>query len=212
MHLSWTKLPFCPSTITKDLLTFAGRMSGPQIWVKSKDNVDVQELTYEVTQILRSYRRLKPADENNFALNQTSIINNQLDQFFAVLKIAGFFIGIFSIIVGGFGIANIMFVSVKERTHIIGIQKALGAKKYFILLQFLFESVMLSIAGGIIGLLIVFVGATVISLSGSFSVYLTLTNILLGIGISSVIGLVSGIFPAWRGARMDPVVAINTTF
>ncbi len=196
----------------KGFIDIRREMSGPQIWVKSKDNVDVQELTYEVTQILRSYRRLKPADENNFALNQTSIINNQLDQFFAVLKIAGFFIGIFSIIVGGFGIANIMFVSVKERTHIIGIQKALGAKKYFILLQFLFESVMLSIAGGIIGLLIVFVGATVISLSGSFSVYLTLTNILLGIGISSVIGLVSGIFPAWRGARMDPVVAINTTF
>ena len=129
-----------------------------------------------------------------------------------MLKIAGFFIGIFSIIVGGFGIANIMFVSVKERTHIIGIQKALGAKRYFILTQFLFESVMLSVAGGIIGLLIVFLGATAISLSGDFSVYLTMDNILLGIGVSSLIGLISGIFPAWQGARMDPVVAINTSF
>jgi putative ABC transport system permease protein len=145
-------------------------------------------------------------------LNQTSIINNTLDQIFAVLKIAGFFIGIFSIIVGGFGIANIMFVSVKERTHIIGIQKALGAKRYFILTQFLFESVMLSVAGGILGLLLVFMGATAISLSGDFSVYLSLDNILLGIGVSSLIGLVSGIFPAWQGARMDPVVAINTSF
>ena len=121
--------------------------------MKAKRSVSVEELTFEITQLLRSYRRLKPSEEDNFALNQTSIINNQLDQFFAVLKIAGFFIGIFSIIVGGFGIANIMFVSVKERTHIIGIQKALGAKKYFILFQFLFESVMLSVAGGIIGLL-----------------------------------------------------------
>ena len=184
----------------------------PQIWVQAKPSVGVQELTFEVTQLLRSYRRLKPADEDNFALNQTSLINNQLDQLFAVLKIAGFFIGIFSIIVGGFGIANIMFVSVKERTHIIGIQKALGAKRYFILTQFLFESVMLSVAGGIIGLLIVFLGATAISLSTDFAISLTTNNILVGIGISSLIGLISGIFPAWQGARMDPVVAINTTF
>jgi len=187
-------------------------MANPQIWVQAKRKVSVEELTFEVTQLLRSYRRLQPSEEDNFALNQTSIINNQLDQLFAVLKIAGFFIGIFSIIVGGFGIANIMFVSVKERTHIIGIQKALGAKKYFILLQFLFESIMLSVAGGIIGLLIVFIGASIISMTGDFTVTLTMDNIVMGIGISSLIGLVSGIFPAWQGARMDPVVAINSSF
>jgi putative ABC transport system permease protein len=101
---------------------------------------------------------------------------------------------------------------VKERTNIIGIQKALGAKRYFILLQFLFESIMLSVAGGIIGLFIVFIGAAVISMSGDFAVTLTMDNIILGIGISSLIGLISGIFPAWQGARMDPVVAINTSF
>ena len=105
-----------------------------------------------------------------------------------------------------------MFVSVKERTNIIGIQKALGAKRYFILSQFLFESVMLSLAGGVIGLLIVFLGTVAISASSEFSMYLTLNNILVGIGISSIIGLISGIFPAWQGARMDPVVAINTSF
>lgn len=201
-----------PIQYYKGFIDINSERSNPQIWVKAKRKINVQELTFEVTQMLRSYRRLKPSEENNFALNQTSIINNQLDQFFAVLKIAGFLIGIFSIIVGGFGIANIMFVSVKERTHIIGIQKALGAKKYFILFQFLFESVMLSIAGGIIGLFIVFIGSTIITLSSDFSVYLTINNIALGIGISSVIGLISGIFPAWQGARMDPVVAINTTF
>ena len=187
-------------------------MANPQIWVQAKRKVSVEELTFEVTQLLRSYRRLQPSEEDNFALNQTSIINNQLDQLFAALKIAGFFIGIFSIIVGGFGIANIMFVSVKERTHIIGIQKALGAKKYFILLQFLFESIMLSVAGGIVGLLIIFIGASIISMTGDFTVTLTMDNIIMGIGISSLIGLVSGIFPAWQGARMDPVVAINSSF
>lgn len=201
-----------PLAFYKGFIDIKSDMANPQIWVQAKANVAIEELTFEIKQLMRSYRRLKPADEDNFALNQTSIINNQLDQFFAVLKIAGFFIGIFSIIVGGFGIANIMFVSVKERTHIIGIQKALGAKRYFILTQFLFESVMLSVAGGIIGLLIVFLGATIISLSGDFSVFLSMDNIILGIGISSVIGLVSGIFPAWQGARMDPVVAINTSF
>ncbi|MEN8227482.1 MAG: ABC transporter permease [Bacteroidota bacterium] len=201
-----------PIQYYKGFVDIRSEMAGPDIWVKARRNVDVREMTFEIRQLLRSYRRLKPSEEDSFALNQTSIIDNQLDQFFSVLKIAGFFIGIFSIIVGGFGIANIMFVSVKERTHIIGIQKALGAKKYFILLQFLFESVMLSIAGGIIGLLIIFLGSAIITLTSDFSVYLTINNILLGIGISSTIGLISGIFPAWQGARMDPVVAINTTF
>jgi len=201
-----------PLEYYKGFIDIRREMAQPQIWVQAKRRVSVEELTFEVTQRLRSYRRLQPSEEDNFALNQTSIINNQLDQLFAVLKIAGFFIGIFSIIVGGFGIANIMFVSVKERTHIIGIQKALGAKKYFILLQFLFESIMLSVAGGIIGLLIVFIGASIISMSGDFIVTLTMDNIVLGISISSLIGLVSGIFPAWQGARMDPVVAINTSF
>ncbi len=201
-----------PLEYYKGFIDIRREMANPQIWVQAKRRISVEELTFEITQMLRSYRRLQPSEEDNFALNQTSIINNQLDQLFAVLKIAGFLIGIFSIIVGGFGIANIMFVSVKERTHIIGIQKALGAKKYFILLQFLFESIMLSIAGGFIGLFIVFVGATIISMSGDFTVTLTMNNIALGIGISSLIGLVSGIFPAWQGARMDPVVAINTSF
>ncbi|HDS06195.1 MAG TPA: ABC transporter permease [Bacteroides sp.] len=187
-------------------------MASPEIWVQARSNVHVDELGFELRQLLRSYRRLKPVEEDSFALNQTSIINNQLDQLFSVIKIAGFFIGIFSIIVGGFGIANIMFVSVKERTHQIGIQKALGAKKYFILFQFLFESIMLSLAGGVIGLLIVFLGATAVNASSDFSIYLTMGNILTGLGISSLIGLVSGIFPAWQGARMDPVTAINTTF
>jgi putative ABC transport system permease protein len=201
-----------PLNFYKGFVDIRSESAGPEIWVKARPTVSVQELDYELTALLRSYRRIKPMEEDNFSLNQTSIISNQLDQLFAVLKIAGFFIGVFSIIVGGFGIANIMFVSVKERTNIIGIQKALGAKRYFILAQFLFESVMLSVAGGIIGLLIVFLGASVITMSSDFSIYLTMNNILLGIGISSLIGLVSGIFPAWQGARMDPVVAINTTF
>jgi putative ABC transport system permease protein len=201
-----------PLQYYKSFVDIRREWASPSIWVQAKKSVGVDELTFEIRQILRGYRRLQPSEEDSFALNQTSLINNQLDKLFAVLKVAGTLIGIFSIIVGGFGIANIMFVSVKERTHIIGIQKALGAKKYFILLQFLFESLMLSVAGGAIGLLIVFLGAAAISLSGDFAVHLSLHNIMVGILISSIIGLVSGIFPAWQGARMNPVVAINTSF
>ena len=201
-----------PLEYYRGFIDIRSEAASPQILVQAKRRVSVEELSFELTQLLRSYRRLRPSEEDNFALNQTSLINNQLDQLFSVLKIAGFFIGVFSIIVGGFGIANIMFVSVKERTHIIGIQKAVGAKKFFILFQFLFESVMLSIAGGIIGLIVVFIGASIITLSGNFIVTLTMNNILMGIGISSAIGLISGIFPAWQGARMNPVVAINTSF
>ncbi len=185
----------------------------PQILVRAKPNVSNEELMEELRSILRSQRKLKPRAEDNFALNRTSMLTGAIDQIFKILNIAGFFIGIFSILVGGFGIANIMFVSVKERTNIIGIQKALGAKRYFILLQFLFESVLLAITGGAFGLLIVFAGTAVMSsIMESFKVFLTAGNISLGLGISASIGIISGFAPAWSAARMDPVEAINTTF
>jgi putative ABC transport system permease protein len=187
----------------------------PMIWVMGKPNVTNEELSDELTQILRSARKLKPKSKDNFALNQTSLITRGLDQVFKVINIAGGFIGIFSILVGGFGIANIMFVSVKERTNQIGIQKALGAKRFFILLQFLFEAVLLALTGGVIGLILVFGGATAVTgyeLLGNFKVTLTAGNIVLGLTISAVIGIISGFAPAWSAARMDPVEAINTTF
>jgi putative ABC transport system permease protein len=187
--------------------------ANPQILVKAKPNVSNEELKDEIRSILRSYRRLSPRADDNFALNSTSMLTSAIDQIFKMLHLAGFFIGIFSIIVGGFGIANIMFVSVKERTNIIGIQKALGAKRYFILLQFLFESMLLAITGGAVGLLIVFAGAAIMSsLIESFKVFLTAGNIVLGLGISATIGIISGFAPAWSAARMDPVTAINTSF
>jgi putative ABC transport system permease protein len=189
--------------------------ASPMIWVMAKSDVSNEELADEMTQILRSIRRLKPKARDNFALNQTSMISSALDKIFKVINIAGGFIGIFSILVGGFGIANIMFVSVKERTNQIGIQKALGAKKFFILFQFLFEAVMLALTGGAIGLLLIFIGSSLVTgfeLLGNFKIILTLGNIVLGLTISAVIGIISGFAPAWSAARMDPVEAINTTF
>ena len=115
-------------------------------------------------------------------------------------------------LVGGFGIANIMFVSVRERTNIIGIQKACGAKNYVILVQFLFESVILALAGGILGLLFVFIGTLIAKSLGDFIIVLSFNNIIMGILVSGFIGLVSGFVPAWVASRLNPVEAINTNF
>jgi putative ABC transport system permease protein len=204
-----------PVQFLRTFLDIRTENASPMIWVMSKPNVTNQELADEITQIIRSARRLKPKADDNFALNQTSMISQGLDQVFKVIKIAGAFIGIFSILVGGFGIANIMFVSVKERTNQIGIQKALGAKRFFILYQFLFEAVLLALTGGMIGLLLIFGGTSLVTgldLLGGFKVTLTMGNIITGLTISAVIGIISGFAPAWSAARMNPVEAINTTF
>jgi putative ABC transport system permease protein len=204
-----------PVYFLRTFIDIKSENAGPMIWVMAKPNVSNEELVNEITQIIRSARRLKPKAKDNFALNQTSMISKGLDQVFRIINIAGGFIGIFSILVGGFGIANIMFVSVKERTNQIGIQKALGAKNFFIMLQFLFEAIILALTGGIIGLLLVFGGTSAVTgyeLLGNFKITLTLGNIILGLTISAVIGIISGFAPAWSASRMDPVEAINTTF
>jgi putative ABC transport system permease protein len=183
---------------------------GTCIVVKAKPLVSNEQLIDELTGIMRSIRKLKPAAEDNFAINETSIISKGFDSLFAVIGTVGWIIGGFSLLVGGFGIANIMFVSVKERTSIIGIQKALGAKNYFILLQFLFEAIFLSLIGGIVGLLIVVILAVIITMSTSFHLIITPQNVFLGIGVSSLIGLISGIIPAYTASRLDPVEAMRT--
>ena len=187
------------------------RRSGNTIVVKAKPTIRNEDLRYELKGILRAAHRIKPGADDDFAINETSIISNSFDGFFKIIGGIGWFIGGFSLLVGGFGIANIMFVSVKERTNLIGIQKALGAKNYFILTQFLFEAVFLSLMGGIAGLFIVFVLSVAISSSTEFPMTLTLNNIILGVGVSSFIGLVSGVVPAVKASKLDPVEAMRST-
>jgi putative ABC transport system permease protein len=202
-----------PVFFLRNMIDIRSEQAYPMIWAKTGRNVTNDELKDDLRRILRSERRLKPMADDNFALNETSMITGPLGKVFKVINMAGLFIGIFSILVGGFGIANIMFVSVKERTNIIGIQKALGAKRYFILSQFLFESVILALSGGIIGLLLVFaLTAAMTGLLNNFIVTLTPGNIVLGLTVSAIIGIISGFAPAYSAARMDPVTAINTTF
>ncbi|MCK5781305.1 MAG: ABC transporter permease [Flavobacteriales bacterium] len=188
-----------------------GKLRG-EITVKAKEGVGVVQLRDELRGKMRAIRRLRPKDDDNFALNELSVLSNGLDEFFGVLNLAGILIGGFSILVGGFGIANIMFVSVRERTNIIGIQKSLGAKNYSILTQFLVESVILSLLGGIIGLAMVFVLTIIASEFAEMELFLGVRNIIVGVGISVSIGLIAGIVPAWMGAKMNPVDAIRTGY
>lgn len=184
--------------------------SGSTILVKAKPMISNEEMKDELIGLMRSIRKLKPGADDNFAINEPSLLSQGFAAFFNAIGLVGWIIGGFSLLVGGFGIANIMFVSVRERTSQIGIQKAIGAKSYFILLQFLFESVFLSIMGGIVGLIIIYTGTLIVSDMIGFDLTLTSSNIFLGIFVSGFIGLISGFIPAYNASRLDPVEAIRS--
>lgn len=198
-----------PVAASFNMVDSRNRDLGQAICIKSEPDIDQDEFTAEIQAIMRSIRKLKPMEENDFAINKVDMISTQFDAFFKVFNMAGWIIGGFSILVGGFGIANIMFVSVKERTRIIGIQKSLGAKRFFILLEFIFEAIILSVIGGLVGLFLIFAGTLIFNFLSDMSISLTLGNIVLGLMISSVIGFLAGLMPARTASRLDPVVAMN---
>ncbi len=177
--------------------------------IRGKEGIPNEEMIYEITGIMRTLRHLKPSAKDDFSINEPSMLTEGLSGVFSVLKIVGWIIGGFSLLVGGFGIANIMFVSVKERTSIIGIQKSLGAKNSFILFQFLIEAVFLSIFGGLLGLFLVWLASLAATYMADFALSLTTGNIILGISVSAFIGLVAGMIPAYSASRLDPVEAIR---
>lgn len=199
-----------PINFAKDVIDVQNDSYQPTIVVRGKNGLKDVDVESELRGIMRSIRRLKPGQEDNFELNKVTVISNQLDTVFGFLNSAGLFIGIFSILVGGFGTANIMFVSVRERTNIIGIQKSLGAKSYFILMQFLIEAVFLCLMGGAVGLLLVYGFNAALKAAFDLQVVLSVGNIVLGVGISVAIGVLAGIIPAYFAARLDPVEAIRS--
>lgn len=201
-----------PVNYAKRLVNLRNPFINSNIMIKAREGVAVQELTDEATMLLRAARRIKPDETTNFSVNRASLLTQGFESAFAAINIGGWIIGGFSILVGGFGIANIMFVSVRERTNIIGIQMAVGAKKAFILWQFLYESILLSVTGGILGLILIFIGTGVVNYLWELNMHLTISNILLGVMISAFIGMVAGYAPAHSASRMNPVDAIGFSF
>lgn len=198
-----------PVNFARKFMDIRSEQLHPLIMVKAKPGVSNQELIDELKGNMRALRRLRPVEDDNFALNETKLLTTQITSLFNFISVIGGVIGGFSILVGGFGIANIMFVSVKERTGMIGIQKSLGAKRNFILLQFLTESVVLSILGGLCGIILVYL-ITLLAGNFGFNMPLTSENIFLGLGISFSIGIISGFFPAYTASNLDPVEAIRS--
>ncbi len=210
LGISKDKSIVIPLNFARNIVDVQSQNYGPQVVVKGKNGITEAEVESELEGVMRSIRRQSPAADDNFSLNKTTLISNQLDSVFEKINVVGWVIGIFSILVGGFGIANIMFVSVKERTNIIGIQKSLGAKGYFIMLQFLIEAILLCIIGGAIGILLVYLFTFAIKGVFDVQVVIYLKNIFLALNISVSIGVISGIVPAYFASILDPVEAIRT--
>ncbi len=201
-----------PLNFSKSFINLRNRFADTEVMVKAKPGVSIEELKEDVTMVLRAARRLHPGEKEDFSINEATLLTKGFQGVFSVINIVGWLIGGFAILVGGFGIANIMFVSVRERTNQIGIQKALGAKRFFILQQFLVESFLLSVCGGILGIILIFFGTLIVNYLYDLNMYLTVGNIVLAIFISGVIGIVAGFAPAASAAKMNPVDAIGFSF
>lgn len=187
------------------------RWANPFLMVRARPDVSVGQLRDDLTGAMRAIRRLKPTEDNNFALNEVTTVQDNLQDIFGKINMGGALIAGFALIVGGFGIANIMFVTVKERTNIIGLKKAVGAQPSIIMLEFLLEAIVLCLIGGGIGLLFVYAGTLIAgNMFSDFIIALSSSNIILGLSISGFVGIVAGFIPAYSASRLDPVVAIRS--
>lgn len=184
--------------------------SNPVLIAKGLENVSTDALMNELQGIMRQIRRLSPRQEDNFSLNSVEAFSKAITSLFSTVNIVGGLIGVISLVVGMFGIANIMFVTVKERTSMIGLKKAIGAKRGSILFEFLLEAAILCLMGGAFGLFFVYILTLILSGPLNFPVYVSLPLLIGTVIICLVVGVLAGIFPASRAAKMDPVVAIRS--
>jgi putative ABC transport system permease protein len=191
-------------------MLFNERWNNPKIIIKGPEGMSSEALKDELKGAMRSIRRLGPTEEDDFALNAISDLSKSVTNLFGSVNLGGWLIGLLSLIVGAFGIANIMFVTVRERTPIIGLKKAIGAKRRTILMEFLLESALICIIGGLIGILLVVVMSQLLSSAFDFPIYVSTQILGLAIFICIAIGMLAGIIPAMIASKMDPVVAIRS--
>ncbi len=184
--------------------------SSPNIMVQGKPNVASSALADELNGVMRQLRKLSPTQEDNFSCNDVAMFSDQIKGFFGQVSTGGWAIAGLSLIVGAFGVANIMFVTVRERTSQIGLKKAIGAKRSTILTEFLIESAFLCIIGGLVGLGLVWLLSVVLSTVLPFPIFIAPNIIGLALSICIILGILAGIIPASIAAKMDPVVAIRT--
>lgn len=199
--------PYYSAATVLDVRSFS---YDPFLLVMAAKDRNVDDVKYEVEGVLRRMRKVKPGQPNDFAINQLSQVSERLEMVFGTIDVVGWFIGGLSLLVGAFGIANIMFVTVKERTRIIGLKKAIGAKNGSVMLEFLLEAVVLSLIGGLAGIMIVVLISFVLTQVFEFEVILSLSNFFIGVFVSIFVGVLAGIIPAWSASRLDPVVAIRS--
>ncbi len=183
----------------------------PFIAVKAANRKNLEDVKLEVEGVLRKSRKVKPGQPNDFAINQLSQVSKRIEMVFSTIDVVAWVIGGFSLIVGAFGIANIMFVTVKERTKIIGLKKAIGARSSSILWEFLLEAIVLCLVGGLVGIAIVLLLGLFMTYVADFHVTLSLANFFIGIFVSIFVGVLSGLIPARSAAKLDPVAAIRTS-
>lgn len=186
------------------------KRADPVILVQGTDNMNSKALKNDLMGTMRALHKLPPTKEEDFALNDINDFSDAIGSAFVSLNIGGWAIAALSLIVGMFGVANIMFVSVRERTNQIGLKKAVGAKSHIILIEFLLESAFLCIIGGIIGLTLVFLLTKVLTNLLDFPVFISSSNVIMAIGICIFVGVLAGFIPARQAARMDPVAAIRS--
>ena len=182
----------------------------PVIILQGKENVPMKLLRDDVQGAMRSIRKIHPSQADNFALNDIESFGEFMAGIFSGVNMGGWFIAGLSLIVGMFGVANIMFVTVRERTSQIGLKKAIGAKKSSIMTEFLLESAFLCILGGAIGLLLVFILTKALSPAIGFPITISFNIFSMAISICIITGILAGIIPAFIAAKMDPVVAIRS--
>jgi putative ABC transport system permease protein len=182
----------------------------PLIMVQGQDNITSKALKDDLAGTMRAIHKLTPTKEDDFTLNDINDFSDTISSLFSGVNLGGWAIAALSLIVGMFGVANIMFVSVRERTSQIGLKKAIGAKRRVILAEFLLESAFLCIIGGLVGLALVFGLTQILSKSLNFPVFISTGYMALAIVICIVVGILAGFIPALQAAKMDPVEAIRS--